>query len=130
MLAAGATPEDQRPATGRAADLIDYVASRSYIGIMRIVGIRELKNRLSEYVREARAGEGVLVTDRGEVVAELAPAGRIASGLGVPSTLLALAKAGRLTLGKDNEHSAYPKLPRLLKRGRVAELLDEGRGTR
>ena len=36
-----------------------------------MVGIRELKNRLSEYVRVANAGERVLVTDRDRVVAEL-----------------------------------------------------------
>ena len=35
------------------------------------VGVRELKARLSEYVRRARDGEVVLVTDRGRVVAEL-----------------------------------------------------------
>lgn len=43
---------------------------------MYAVGIRELKSRLSEYVRLAAAGERVLVTDRDRVVAELrAPAG-------------------------------------------------------
>lgn len=40
---------------------------------MRSVGIKALKDRLSEYVRAAAAGETVLVTDRGEVVAELVP---------------------------------------------------------
>lgn len=40
---------------------------------MRSVGIRVLKNRLSEYVRLAAAGETVLVTDRDRVVAELGP---------------------------------------------------------
>jgi antitoxin (DNA-binding transcriptional repressor) of toxin-antitoxin stability system len=38
---------------------------------MKAVGIRELKARLSHYVREVRHGEVILVTDRGEVVAEL-----------------------------------------------------------
>lgn len=38
---------------------------------MKRVGLRELKNRLSQYVREVRNGEKVLVTDRGEIVAEL-----------------------------------------------------------
>jgi antitoxin (DNA-binding transcriptional repressor) of toxin-antitoxin stability system len=37
------------------------------------VGIKELKNRLSEYVRLASAGETVLVTDRDRVVAEIGP---------------------------------------------------------
>jgi antitoxin (DNA-binding transcriptional repressor) of toxin-antitoxin stability system len=38
---------------------------------MRAVGLKELKNRLSEYVRIAAGGERVLVTDRDRVVAEL-----------------------------------------------------------
>ena len=38
---------------------------------MRAVGIKVLKNKLSEYVRLAGEGETVLVTDRDRVVAEL-----------------------------------------------------------
>jgi antitoxin (DNA-binding transcriptional repressor) of toxin-antitoxin stability system len=40
---------------------------------MRSVGIKVLKNKLSEYVRIAEGGETVLVTDRDRVVAELVP---------------------------------------------------------
>lgn len=40
---------------------------------MRSVGIKVLKNKLSEYVRLAASGETVLVTDRDRVVAELVP---------------------------------------------------------
>jgi prevent-host-death family protein len=40
---------------------------------MRTVGLKVLKNKLSEYVRAAAAGETVLVTDRDRVVAELVP---------------------------------------------------------
>jgi antitoxin (DNA-binding transcriptional repressor) of toxin-antitoxin stability system len=40
---------------------------------MRAVGIKVLKNKLSEYVRVAADGETVLVTDRDKVVAELGP---------------------------------------------------------
>jgi antitoxin (DNA-binding transcriptional repressor) of toxin-antitoxin stability system len=40
---------------------------------MRAVGLKTLKNRLSEYVRLAANGETVLVTDRDRVVAELVP---------------------------------------------------------
>jgi antitoxin (DNA-binding transcriptional repressor) of toxin-antitoxin stability system len=42
---------------------------------MRAVGLKVLKNRLSEYVRLAAGGETVLVTDRDRVVAELVPPG-------------------------------------------------------
>lgn len=40
---------------------------------MRSVGIKVLKNKLSEYIRIAASGEIVLVTDRDRVVAELVP---------------------------------------------------------
>jgi prevent-host-death family protein len=40
---------------------------------MRAVGLKELKNRLSEYVQLACRGERVLVTNRDRVVAELVP---------------------------------------------------------
>ena len=40
---------------------------------MRSVGIKVLKNKLSEYVRLAASGETVLVTDRDRVVAEIVP---------------------------------------------------------
>jgi prevent-host-death family protein len=40
---------------------------------MRAVGIKTLRNKLSEYVRLAASGETVLVTDRDRVVAELVP---------------------------------------------------------
>jgi prevent-host-death family protein len=40
---------------------------------MKTVGLKVLKNKLSEYVRLAANGETVLVTDRNRVVAELVP---------------------------------------------------------
>lgn len=47
----------------------------SYIRLMKAVGIKNLKNRLSEYVRLAASGEVILVTDRDRVVARLGPVG-------------------------------------------------------
>ena len=38
---------------------------------MKSVGIKVLKNKLSEYVRLASAGETILISDRDQVVAEL-----------------------------------------------------------
>ena len=97
---------------------------------MKTVGLRELKNRLAEYVRHVRSGEGVLVTDRGEVVAELVPPGQATASSGAPSGLVALSKIGQLTLGAENDAAVYPKLSRLLKPRRAAELLDQERGAR
>jgi prevent-host-death family protein len=47
---------------------------------MRVVSIRELKARLSAYLREVSRGEEFLVTDRGRVVARL---GAVAPSAGV-----------------------------------------------
>ena len=52
---------------------IDKVASGGYYAKMRAVGLKILKNKLSEYVRLAAGGETVLVTDRDRVVAEIVP---------------------------------------------------------
>ena len=40
---------------------------------MKTVGLKVLKNNLSEYVRAAAAGETVVITDRGRIVAEINP---------------------------------------------------------
>ena len=48
-------------------------ASSGYLDGMRAVGLKVLKNKLSEYVRLAQGGETILVTDRDRVVAELVP---------------------------------------------------------
>ena len=40
---------------------------------MAAVGIRELKNRLSQYLKRVRAGERVIVTERGKPVAIISP---------------------------------------------------------
>jgi prevent-host-death family protein len=40
---------------------------------MRTVGLKVLKNKLSEYVRAAASGETVVITDRGRPIAEINP---------------------------------------------------------
>jgi prevent-host-death family protein len=57
----------------RISTKLDKVASRGYLRAMREVGLKVLKNKLSEYVRLAAAGETVIITDRGRVVAEIVP---------------------------------------------------------
>ena len=98
---------------------------------MKTVGIRELKNRLSEYLRRVRSGESVLVTDRGEVIAEFSPPGRGLTDDSVPPGLRELARRGVLTLGSSGDPGLYVALPRARRGQRsAAELLDEERGSR
>jgi antitoxin (DNA-binding transcriptional repressor) of toxin-antitoxin stability system len=99
---------------------------------MQTVGVRELKNKLSEYLRRVRLGERLLVTDRGEVVAEFLPPGQGQGDPSVPAGLQSLLKRGLLTLGAPAGMDLYPAL--LRKRGErrrsAAQLLDEDRGSR
>jgi antitoxin (DNA-binding transcriptional repressor) of toxin-antitoxin stability system len=55
---------------------------------MRTVGIKVLKDKLSEYIRIASSGETVLITDRDRVVAELVPPERTRADR-LPDALLA-----------------------------------------
>ena len=97
---------------------------------MKAVGLRELKNRLSQYIREVQDGESVLVTDRGEVVAELGPPGHTAPGPDIPRGLRTLAGRGLATLGQPNDRRVYRRLCPALKAGRAAALLAAERGDR
>ncbi len=99
---------------------------------MKTVGIRELKNGLSSYVRAARNGETVAVTDRGEVVAELSPPKKA-----IPDNhpFAEMARRGEVTLGRPISDAEKAKLYRvrrkpLLKSGTSAELLEADREDR
>ena len=64
---------------------------------IRSVGLKVLKNKLSEYVRLAASGETVLVTDRDRVVAELVPPQAGRSPLLSDALLAEAVRAGWLT---------------------------------
>ena len=100
---------------------------------MITVGIRELKNRLSEYLRAVASGESVLVTDRGTVVAELSAPGAREVDPSMSASLAALARGGLATLasGPNRDAEVYRHLPRRRRaRHSAAELLDGERGAR
>jgi prevent-host-death family protein len=99
--------------------------------MMRTVGIRELKSRLSEVVRAVRGGAHVLVTDRGIVVAELVPPGSSRADPAIPAGLARLAERGLARIGAPNDPAVYRGLTPLSKRPRdVGMLLDAERGDR
>jgi prevent-host-death family protein len=92
-------------------------------------GIRELKNGLSRFVRQAEAGERIAVTAHGRVIAELVPPGRGSRGV-VRKRYDALVAAGII------EPAADPDLPPVewprieTPTGTVAQLIDADRGER
>ena len=94
---------------------------------MKAVGVRELKNRLSEYLRAVREGERVLVIDRGQVVAELrAPGAPLEEG--TPPGLLELVRRGVARASVRNDPEAYPPMSAVLPKGEAERLLADERG--
>lgn len=95
------------------------------------VGIRELKNQLSRYVRKVEAGEVVLVTDRGRVVAELLPPGSMRRQ-DVHPVLLEMERKGLIRPGVGrNTPDLYPKMPQMDLGGEtVQDVIDFLRGDR
>ncbi len=69
-----------------------------------VVGARELKTRLGTYLRRVREGRTVLVTDRGEPIAELRP---LPSDLTVPAALLKLSSTRAVTLPVRKSMGAF-----------------------
>ncbi|MEI9888281.1 MAG: type II toxin-antitoxin system prevent-host-death family antitoxin [Rhizomicrobium sp.] len=93
---------------------------------MKTVGIRELKNSLSTYVREAKDGETIVVTDRGEPVAQLAPI----KTLEKEHPFAEMARRGEATIGrplsaeKKAAIRARRRGPPILQGITTAEILD------
>jgi len=96
---------------------------------MKAVGLRELKNRLAEYVRDVRRGEVVLITDRGTVVAEIVPPSQHATQPDVPAGFRELAARGLATL-PTRPKSEYRLVKRKFRPGLAQELLDAERDDR
>jgi antitoxin (DNA-binding transcriptional repressor) of toxin-antitoxin stability system len=97
--------------------------------MVRSVGIRQLKNELSQYLRHVRAGDQVLVTDRGKVVAELRPPGPAEAPAPYPA-LTERARRGEVRLGAPNRADLYPGLESVGDGSLAARLLDDERGSR
>ena len=95
---------------------------------MKTVGVRTLKNRLSEYLRMAQDGHRVAVTNRGMVVARLVPPDT--GGETAEEVLERMARAGEIRLGKPNRPDLYPPPPGLLSDEEIQEALDWTRGER
>ena len=110
---------------------IDEVTTGDYHDFMKAVGVKQLKARLSEYLRLVRAGEVVLVTDRDEVVAELRPARELPPPSESDDALQALADTGEITRARQSKGRWRWKAKGVgLEKGTAERLLDEIRADR
>jgi len=78
---------------------------------VRAVGIKVLKNRLSEYVRLAGQGETILVLDRDRVVAEIRPPGEGRSPIVADARLAEAVREGWVTPPALVGAGAPPRAP-------------------
>jgi antitoxin (DNA-binding transcriptional repressor) of toxin-antitoxin stability system len=89
---------------------------------MRSVGVKVLKNKLSEYLRLAASGETVLVTDRDRVVAELVPPRNERSPMLADALLAEAVRKGWLTPPSLRDGLPPPRAPVDSARQLLAEL--------
>ena len=76
---------------------------------MKTATVSKLKASLSEYLRQVKAGEEVLVTERGRPIAKLTPA---ASSDTLPKHLVEMEKQGLIKLGARKLPKGFLELPR------------------
>ncbi len=109
---------------------LDKVATGSYYVSVRAVekvGIKNLKNNLSAYIRRVRKGTRILVTDRDEVVAELSEPRPDERTEDIHPLLAEWMRRGELHRGKSRK-TPLPRSPVRLKPGTAQRLLDLDRG--
>jgi antitoxin (DNA-binding transcriptional repressor) of toxin-antitoxin stability system len=94
------------------------------------IGIRDLKNNLSRYIRRVASGERIAVTDHGRIVAELIRPIVASDGSGRSSRYEELLAAGivRPPVEEGDPLADWPSIR--LPRGTAARLIDEDRGDR
>ncbi len=97
---------------------------------MQSVGIKALKNRLSEYLRAVGAGETVLVTHRGRVVAEIVPPRDSESASPAEQKMNALVREGVLTPAKLSPNTRLPRRKPVATLSEILRDLDASRGDR
>ncbi len=95
---------------------------------LKTVGIRELKNRLSEYLREVRLGTTILVTDRGTAIAEIREPSMGSTPLTDNSLLQAWIGEGKVR-GPLSARKQAGLTPLHLPDGTSQALLDKERGS-
>jgi antitoxin (DNA-binding transcriptional repressor) of toxin-antitoxin stability system len=97
---------------------------------LKTVGVRELKNNLSAYLREVRRGARVLVADRNTVVAELhEPTSAYSSDTAIDPVVAEWIREGAVA-PPTRKKEPLPASPVRLADGTSRELLEEGRAER
>jgi prevent-host-death family protein len=77
---------------------------------VKTAAVSELKALLSKYLSKVKAGEEVVVTDRGKAIAKIVPIRRTEGD--IPPHLLSLERAGLARIGKASLPASFWTRPR------------------
>jgi antitoxin (DNA-binding transcriptional repressor) of toxin-antitoxin stability system len=77
---------------------------------MSTAGVKELKNRLTHYLRRAKQGEEIVVTERGRPIALIHAIHTAGQAVSLEGRLARLAAQGRLTLPTRKARTRAPKV--------------------
>jgi prevent-host-death family protein len=75
---------------------------------MNIVGIKELKNQLTQYLRRTKNGQEVIITERGKPIAVIRPTEGALPTTSLETKLAELAKENRITLPRKKFLAKIP----------------------
>jgi prevent-host-death family protein len=109
---------------------LDKRAYNDQNGIMLIVGVRDLKNQLSQYLQYVKNGEKVIVTEHNKIIAEISvPVQDKKDNVSlIEKELEKLSKEGEIILAKRNK--SYVKLPETKEKINWEKIYNETRADR
>jgi len=110
---------------------LDKVATGGYIVGMadiKTVGVKDLKNNLSAYLRDVRRGVRIFVSDRNAVVAELHEPTATYAASGTSDPVLAEWISEGVVTPPSKKKTPLPRSPIRVEEGTAMRVLEDDRG--
>ena len=95
---------------------------------MKKVGVRDLKNQLSQYLLYVKEGETVYITEHKKIIAEISVPKERKELITIEEKLIQLSKEGEIILAKSNKSRL--KLPKINEKLDWENILSEIRADR
>jgi prevent-host-death family protein len=112
------------------AKFLDKRGYNVHNGIMLMVGVRDLKNQLSQYLQYVKNGEKVIITEHNKIIAEISvPVQDKKDNVSlIEKELEKLSREGEIILAKRNK--SYVKLPEIKEKIDWEKIYNETRADR
>lgn len=95
--------------------------------VVNPIGIRELKTRLSKYLKDVKKGGEIMVSERGKVVARITPVMPQLEQSRLQSLLLKLSREGKIILPGSYKPPSHPKFRKKVKGTPFSDAVMDGR---